>query len=73
MLVDVRGRGLMIGVEFVDGATAKAVEQAAFHRGLLALTCGPSAMRLAPPLVITPDQVDTAVALLDLAIGEVEA
>lgn len=67
-LVDVRGRGLMIGLEFTDGATAKAVEQAAFHRGLLALTCGPAAIRLAPPLVITPDQVDTALDLLDASI-----
>lgn len=67
-LVDVRGRGLMIGLEFTDGATAKAVEQAAFHRGLLALTCGPAAIRLAPPLVITPTQVDTALRLLDASI-----
>lgn len=71
VLVDVRGRGLMLGLEFVDGATAKAVEQAAFHRGLLVLTCGPNAIRLAPPLVITPTQVDTAVALLDAAIADV--
>lgn len=67
-LVDVRGRGLMIGLEFADGATAKAVEQAAFHRGLVVLTCGPAAIRLAPPLVITPEQVDTAVRLLDASI-----
>ncbi len=67
-LVDVRGRGLMIGLEFTDGATAKAVEQAAFHLGLLTLTCGPAAMRLAPPLVIGHDQVDTALTLLDTAI-----
>lgn len=67
-LVDVRGRGLMIGLEFTDGATAKDIEQAAFHRGLLALTCGPAAIRLAPPLVITPAQVDTALTLLDASI-----
>lgn len=68
-IVDVRGRGLMIGIEFTDGATAKAVEQAAFHLGLLALTCGPAAMRLAPPLVISPTQVDTALTLLDTALA----
>jgi 4-aminobutyrate aminotransferase len=71
-LVEVRGRGLMIGLELRDGATAKAVEQAAFHRGLLVLTCGPSAIRLAPPLVITPEQVDTALHLLDAALTDVE-
>ncbi len=71
-LVEVRGRGLMIGLEFTDGTTAKAVEQAAFHRGLLALTCGPAAMRLAPPLVIARAQVDTALDLLDRAMTDVE-
>lgn len=71
ILVDVRGRGLMIGLELVDGATAKAVEQAAFQRGLVVLTCGPAAIRLAPPLVITPDQVDTALRLLDSALDDV--
>lgn len=71
-VVEIRGRGLMIGIECTDGATAKAIEHAAFERGLLVLTCGPAAIRLAPPLVITAAQVDTAVALLDDAIAEVE-
>ena len=70
-LIDVRGRGLMIGLELVDGATATAVEQAAFQRGLVVLTCGPAAIRLAPPLVITPEQVDTALRLLDGALDDV--
>ena len=73
LLVEVRGRGLMIGLELIDGATAKAVEQAAFHRGLLVLTCGPAAIRLAPPLVITPDEVDTALVLLDAALDDVRS
>ena len=72
-LVEVRGRGLMIGLELVDGATAKAVEQAAFRRGLVVLTCGPAAIRLAPPLVITPEQVDIAVELLDRAVDDVRS
>ena len=70
-LVEVRGRGLMIGLELRDGATAKAVEQAAFQRGLIVLTCGPAAIRLAPPLVITAGQVDIAVELLDVALDDV--
>jgi 4-aminobutyrate aminotransferase len=69
-LVEVRGRGLMIGLELVDGATAKALEQAAFHRGLLMLTCGPAAIRLAPPLVITPDEVDTALVLIEASLED---
>ena len=39
-IVDVRGRGLMIGIEFESHAFAHDVEQAAFRRGLLVLTCG---------------------------------
>jgi 4-aminobutyrate aminotransferase len=70
-VVDVRGRGLMIGVELTDGETAKAVEQASFRRGLITLTCGPSSLRLAPPLVITDAQVDTALALLGDTLSEV--
>lgn len=70
-IVEVRGRGLMIGIEFTTAEFAKAVEQAAFGLGLVVLTCGPAAVRLAPPLVITPHQVDTAVATLDAAIRSV--
>lgn len=70
-VTDVRGRGLMIGVEFVDGATAKAVEQAAFHRGLVVLACGPASLRLAPPLVMTTAQIDTAVRILSETIEAV--
>jgi 4-aminobutyrate aminotransferase len=70
-LQDVRGRGLMIGLDFPDHDTAEAVEQAAFHRGVLTLTCGDRSVRLAPPLVITPDQVDTAVAVVEEAIAAV--
>ena len=54
LLADVRGRGLMIGIDFADHDTAAAVEQACFRRGLLVLTCGERSVRLAPPLVIRP-------------------
>jgi 4-aminobutyrate aminotransferase len=62
----VRGRGLMIGVEFADYDTAVAVEHECFRRGLLVLTCGPSSVRMAPPLVVTEEQADTA---LDIFAG----
>jgi 4-aminobutyrate aminotransferase len=61
----VRGRGLMIGLDLADHDVAAALEQECFRRGLLVLTCGERSVRLAPPLVIRPDQVDTAVALLE--------
>ena len=48
-----------------DPARRDAIIQAAFHRGLLLLGCGESAMRFCPPLCITAEQVDTALALLD--------
>jgi 4-aminobutyrate aminotransferase len=71
LLTAVRGRGLMIGLDFPDHDTAVAVEQEAFRRGVLVLTCGERSVRLAPPLVIRPDQVDTAVAVLEEAIAAV--
>ncbi|MFQ5723840.1 MAG: acetyl ornithine aminotransferase family protein [Terriglobia bacterium] len=77
---EVRGRGLLIGVELVrDKKTkepareeAKAVVESAFHRGLLLLTCGASTVRLMPPLVIDTEQADCALALLEEALAEIE-
>lgn len=70
IIVDVRGRGLMIGIELPDHAAAEALEQACFRRGLLVLTCGPASVRLAPPLVVTPAQADLAVDLLTAALTD---
>ncbi len=75
---DVRGKGLMIGIELVkDRATkARAVEernavvQAAFSRGLLILGAGKNALRLAPPLIFTRDQSDVVVRILDEALTD---
>jgi 4-aminobutyrate aminotransferase-like enzyme len=67
----VRVRGLMVGLDFPDHDVAVAVEQACFRRGVLVLTCGERSLRLAPPLVIDPEQVDTGVAVLEEAIAEV--
>jgi 4-aminobutyrate aminotransferase len=78
---DVRGRGLMIGIELVrDPATkVRAVEernalvQAMFRRGVLTLGAGRNALRLAPPLVLTKGQADSVLAVLDEALTEVTA
>src|SRR6266513_354547 len=59
---EVRGRGLMIGVEFV--------KDRAFQKGLLLLGAGKSALRLAPPLVVDDYDVDTALRLIDECLGE---
>jgi len=71
LITNVRGRGLMIGVEFVDGVTAHEVEQAAFREGALTLTCGERTVRLAPPLIINAEQVDLAVELFATACRRV--
>ena len=60
----VRGRGLMIGIDLRDHDTADALQEACFRRGLLTLTCGERTLRLAPPLVLTVGQADTAVAII---------
>ena len=77
---DVRGLGLMIGVELVkDKATrARAKEEAnlvtieCFKRGLLTLPCGPNNVRFSPPIIITEAQADTAVEIFAEAVAAVE-
>lgn len=73
LIEDVRGLGLMIGVEFPDHDTADAVEKACFRRGLLVLTAGDSAVRMSPPLVLRQDQAQTGLQLFDEAVAEVAA
>ena len=76
---DVRGRGLMVGVELVKDRTTKerapevrnAVVNAAFRRGLLILGAGRNTVRFCPPLVLTAAEADTAVRLFDEALTEV--
>ena len=65
----VRGRGLMIGIDAPDHDAAEALQEACFRRGLLTLTCGERTLRLAPPLVVTVEQADIAVSILDDAIA----
>ncbi len=76
---DVRGKGLMIGVEIVENKQSKkpAPEKAAeimnrsWKRGVNVITCGASTIRIAPPLVITRDLVDSAMDILEDSIKEV--
>jgi 4-aminobutyrate aminotransferase len=68
---DIRGAGLMLGVEFSTHAAAEAVQEAAFERGLLTLECGESTIRFCPPLVVDAPAVDTAVELFEQALDEV--
>mgnify|MGYP003525612021 FL=1 len=70
-IVDVRGRGMMIGIEFEQAETMHAVEQAAFRRGLLVLGAGDAVIRMSPPLVFRPDQAETALQVFDDAVADV--
>lgn len=71
MITDVRGRGLMIGVEFETGAIADDVEMACFRRGLLTLRAGDATIRVSPPLVISPEQAASGLRLFEDACAEV--
>jgi 4-aminobutyrate aminotransferase len=79
LIGDVRGRGLMIGVELVRdrgtkeraGAERDQVVAAAFARGLLVLGAGVNTIRFSPPLVLTREQADIAIRLFDEALTEV--
>jgi 4-aminobutyrate aminotransferase len=68
---DVRGKGLMIGVQFDSGATADAVQMQAFERGLLVLEAGDDCVRMSPPLVVTADEMATAIRILGESVAAV--
>jgi 4-aminobutyrate aminotransferase len=68
-VVDIRGTGLMIGVEFGTHEAAEAVQEAAFRRGLLTLECGESSLRFSPPLIVDAAAVDTALEIFGQALG----
>ncbi len=70
-VLDVRGKGLMIGVEFADPKLAEEVQWACFTRGLLVLECGKQTVRLCPPLVASEADVDTAVRIFAEAVEAV--
>jgi len=58
---DVRGLGLMVGVELADAELRNRVVRAAFESGLLLLGCGESTIRFSPPLIVSKKEVDVAV------------
>jgi 4-aminobutyrate aminotransferase len=70
---DVRGIGLMLGVEFDSAATANAVQAACFQRGLLVLTAGEDVVRISPPLSLTRDDAATGLRLFGEAVAAVDA
>jgi 4-aminobutyrate aminotransferase len=65
---DVRGKGLMIGIQFDSGETADAVQMQAFDRGLLVLEAGDDCVRMSPPLVVSASEAATAVRIFTEAV-----
>ncbi len=68
---EIRGRGLMIGVEFDSHDRAEAVQWQAFQRGLLVLGCGPSSVRMSPALTVSEAEMATALRLFEEAVAAV--
>jgi 4-aminobutyrate aminotransferase len=71
LIRDVRGMGLMVGVEFDGAAVADAVQDACLTRGLLVLRAGDATIRMSPPLIINRDQAATGVRLFEDACAHV--
>ena len=69
MIRDIRGLGLMLGVEFASHGAAEAVQQAAFERGLLVLECGEASLRFSPPLIVTEEEIATALEIFAEAMA----
>ena len=74
---DVRGMGMMLGVEFVTDRSSKKpdaelrdrVEMASFEHGLILLGAGPNSIRWSPPLILNRENVDVALEIFDAAIA----
>jgi 4-aminobutyrate aminotransferase len=77
---DVRGRGLMIGIELVKDKTTREpatavrnrVETLAFERGLMVLGCGETTLRLSPPLILSEQEATVALDILEDALTVAE-
>jgi len=77
---DVRGRGLMIGIELVKNKETREpaaelrnrVEEVAFEKGLIILGCGETSIRLCPPLIVSEEEATVALDILEDALTQVE-
>jgi len=77
---DVRGKGLMLGIELVENRSTKVPATGlcdrlitrAYYNGLLLLSCGQSTIRFMPPLMVSKEHVDEAVTILDATFAETQ-
>jgi len=71
LVTDVRGKGLMLGVEFDTPAHAEEVQWACFEAGLLVLECGHQSVRMSPALTVTEAEMATALRIFEAAVARV--
>jgi 4-aminobutyrate aminotransferase len=69
-VTDVRGMGLMVGVEFVSAEERERVVRASFEKGLLLLGCGERVIRFCPPLIVSKAEIDTAVEIFSSVLKQ---
>jgi len=77
---DVRGMGLMLAIEFVLDRTKKTrapqiaedFVQNCFRKGLLVLGCGECSVRFAPPLIVTQEEIDIAIEIIERVLNDME-
>jgi 4-aminobutyrate aminotransferase len=70
-VLEVRGKGLMVGIEFADPKLAEEVQWAAFTHGLLVLECGKQTVRMCPPLVASASDIETGIRIFSEAVEAV--
>jgi 4-aminobutyrate aminotransferase len=70
-IVDVRGLGLMIGVEFATPELSHAVEDGCFRKGLLVLGCGDKTVRMSPPLLLNRAQAEAGLRIFGETVAEI--
>ncbi len=68
-VIDVRGIGLMIGIELNQKTARDRIVRILFKNGLLVLPAGKSSIRIMPPLIITGDEIDNGLSILHDAFG----
>jgi 4-aminobutyrate aminotransferase len=71
LIDEVRGKGLMIGVEFDTAEHAEEVQWAAFQLGLLVLECGKTSVRMSPPLTVSEAEMATGLRIFGEAVAQV--
>jgi 4-aminobutyrate aminotransferase len=73
LVTAVRGKGLMLGVEFDTADHAESVQWVCFERGLLVLECGKTSVRMSPALTVSEAEMATALHIFAGAVAEVAA